>query len=82
MEGIRIIWWVVLVMFFVVHIGCTTQGIQPHPIYRAVNKRMVMTRTIPKKTSLVSSTAALVLGLLFGGLVYWGCLYCSCPRTG
>ena len=74
------LWWLVLCILIIVHISCTMKGIQPNPLYRVVNKRISVTRTIPRRVGTLSSTFALVLGLIFGGLVYWTCLYVCCPK--
>ena len=80
MENIRIFWWALVIVLVLTTIRCTQQGIQPNPIYRVVNRRLSVTHSISRSTSVVSSTAALVLGVLFGGLVYWACLYMCCEK--
>ena len=80
MENIRIFWWVVVITLLFTTVGCSTQGIQPNPIYRVVNKRVAITRHVSSRVSTISATASLFMGLIFGGFIYWMCLCMCCEK--
>jgi hypothetical protein len=73
---LQTVWWILLVLLVLTNGFCTYKGIQPNPIYRVVNRRLLSGGTrVPSKTVMGGlSVGCLLLGVMTGMLVYYACL--------
>ena len=73
MESLQIVWWVLLAMLILTQVACIGKGIQPNPMYRVINRRVLRggNHGIHPAIMGAMSFVSLSVGLITGLLVYF-----------